>query len=221
MIELDIKTIYYEPEHPILNNISFVVGEGEIVALTGASGIGKSTILKMIAGLHTGYKGVISTPKNMRIAFISQNKCLLPWKTVYQNIILLRKVETGQADQKSAEELIEKLGLSGYEKKYPLFLSGGQYQRAALGQAFYYQPDIILMDEPFSALDEKTKREVQDVFMNLQKQHNITTLFVTHNKDEAQYLGSRIVNLEEERDEEENFLQKERGKNFLQKERRK
>jgi len=203
MIELDIKTIYYEPERPILNNISFVVNQGEIVALTGSSGIGKSTILKMIAGLHTGYKGVISTPKDMRIAFLSQSKCLLPWKTIYQNVVLLRKVETGKVDKRSAEELIEKLGLFGYEKKYPLFLSGGQYQRAALGQAFYYQPDIILMDEPFSALDLKTKKEVQDVFMKLQIQHNITTLFVTHNREEAEYMGSRIISLEDESSREE------------------
>ena len=203
MIELDIKTIYYDMEHPILNNISFVVGEGEIVALTGASGIGKSTILKMIAGLHTGYKGEIATPKNMRIAFLSQSKCLLPWKTVYQNIVLLRKVETGLVDKRYASQLIENLGLSGYEKKYPLFLSGGQYQRAAPGQAFYYLPDIILMDEPFTALDMKRKREVQDIFMKLQKQYNITTLFVTHNKEEAEYMGSRIINLDGKIEREE------------------
>jgi NitT/TauT family transport system ATP-binding protein len=198
MIELDIQTIYYEPEHPILKDIRFIVEPGEIVALTGASGIGKSTILKMIAGIHKGYEGVITTPEDMRTAFISQNRCLLPWKTVYQNIVLLRKVETGQIDKVSAEKLIEKLGLSGYGKKYPISLSGGQYQRAALGQAFYYQPDIILMDEPFSALDEKTKREVQEVFMKLQDQHNITTLFVTHNIEEARFLGSRIINLEDQ-----------------------
>jgi ABC-type nitrate/sulfonate/bicarbonate transport system ATPase subunit len=77
MIDFNIQKIYYEPEHPILSNISFSVNQGEIVALTGASGIGKSTILKMIAGIHDGYQGVITTPKNMRIAFISQNRCLL------------------------------------------------------------------------------------------------------------------------------------------------
>jgi NitT/TauT family transport system ATP-binding protein len=197
MIELSVKTIYYEPERPILKDISFVINQGEIVALTGASGIGKSTILKMIAGIHTGYQGVISTPKNVRIAFLSQSKCLLPWKTVYQNIVLLRKIETGQVNKKIAEELIKQLGLTDFMKKYPLFLSGGQYQRAALGQAFYYQPDIILMDEPFSALDVKTKREVQDVFMKLQKNLNITTLFVTHNVEEAEYMGSRIINLDD------------------------
>ncbi len=196
MIELDIQTIYYEPGQPILEDISFIINKGEIAALTGASGIGKSTILKIIAGIHTRYKGRITIPKNSRIAFISQNNCLLPWKTVYDNIVLLRKIEKGRVDKKRARELIESLGLSGYEKQYPLFLSGGQYQRAALGQVFFYEPDIILMDEPFSALDVKTKREVQDIFMELQKQHTITTLFVTHNVEEAEYMGSRILNLE-------------------------
>lgn len=197
MIELNVKTIYYEPDLPILKDISFVVNKGEIVTLTGVSGVGKSTILKMIAGIHNGYNGRISTPENLRIAFISQNKCLLPWKTVFQNIVLLQKIETGLVDKDRAEKLISQLGLAGYEKKYPLFISGGQYQRTALGQAFYYQPDIILMDEPFSALDMKMKKEVQDIFMKLQKQFNITTLFVTHNTQEAEYMGSRIIHLEE------------------------
>lgn len=206
MIELSAKKIYYEHELPILKDISFSVDNGEIVALTGASGVGKSTILKMIAGIHKGYEGIISTPPKLRIAFISQNKCLLPWKTVFQNLTLLYKIETGVVDKKRAEELISQLGLLGLEKKYPLLLSGGQYQRTALGQAFYYQPDIILMDEPFSALDLKMKREVQDIFMKLQKQFNITTLFVTHNTEEAEYMGSRIIHLEETYPKEDKIL---------------
>jgi NitT/TauT family transport system ATP-binding protein len=201
MITLNTTTIYYKPGQPILKDISFTVNQGEIAALTGASGIGKSTILKMIAGIHTGYQGEVCTPKQSRIAFISQNNSLLPWKTVYENIILLQKVKHRQVDINSVKVLIQNLGLSGLEKQYPLFLSGGQYQRTALGQAFYYEPDIILMDEPFSALDSETKKEIQDLFLNLQKQHNITTLFVTHNKEEAEYLGARIINLKKEEDQ--------------------
>jgi ABC-type nitrate/sulfonate/bicarbonate transport system ATPase subunit len=196
MIELNLQTIYYNKENPILKNVSFNINQGEIVALTGPSGIGKSTILRIIAGLHSGYDGSFVVPSNMRVAFISQNKCLLPWKTVYQNLVLLRKIETGIVDHESAKDLLHALLLNGYEKKYPFVLSGGQYQRVALGQAFYYKPDILLMDEPFSALDNKTKKEIQDVFMNLKKQYPITTLFVTHNAEEATYMGSRIINLE-------------------------
>lgn len=196
MIELNARTIFYKPGQPILRNISFVIRKGEIAALTGASGIGKSTILKIIAGIHKGYEGTIEVPESSRIAFISQKNCLLPWKTVYENVVLLRKVKDEKVDKESAKRLIDSLGLSGFEKQYPLFLSGGQYQRTALGQAFFFEPEIILMDEPFSALDVKTKKEIQDIFLKLQKQHNITTLFVTHNTEEAEYMGSRIINLE-------------------------
>jgi ABC-type nitrate/sulfonate/bicarbonate transport system ATPase subunit len=198
MIDLNLQSIYYNQKQPILKNVSFSVGKGEIVALTGPSGIGKSTILNIVAGLHKGYQGQVSIPQNARIAFISQNKCLLPWKTVYENIVLLKKIESKVVDRQKADELMECLGLAGFEKKYPLYLSGGQYQRVSVGQAFYYEPDIILMDEPFSALDEKTKKEIQDIFLALKEKHNITAIFVTHNKDEAIYLGSRIINLDEE-----------------------
>lgn len=196
MIDLNLDTVYYEPESPILQNINFSIHQGEIVALTGASGIGKSTILKILAGSHTGYAGSVHIKNDSKAALISQNKCLLPWKNVYQNIILLNKVKKVEVDHKKAMDLIDSLGLSGLEKKYPLFLSGGQYQRTALGQAFFYEPDILLMDEPFSALDGQTKREIMDLFLRLQNKFNITTLLVTHSAEEANYIGSRVVNLE-------------------------
>ncbi|MDF2803714.1 MAG: Taurine-transporting ATPase [Anaerocolumna sp.] len=196
MIELNLNTVYYEPGTPILENINFYIHQGEIVALTGASGIGKSTILKIVAGFHTRYTGSIDIKKNSKAALISQNKCLLPWKNVYQNIVLLNKVKGVEVNHNKAMDLIESLGLLGLENKYPLFLSGGQYQRTALGQAFFYEPDILLMDEPFSALDRQTKKEVMDLFLRLQDKFKITTLLVTHSTEEAKYLGSRIVNLE-------------------------
>lgn len=196
MIELELNRIYYDPQTPILENVNFFIQQGEIVALTGASGVGKSTILKILAGLHKGYTGNIAINEDSKRAIISQNKCLLPWKTVYQNLILLKKLKEKEIDKFKAMELIENLGLLGLERKYPLSLSGGQYQRTALGQAFYYEPDILLMDEPFSALDSQTKKEVMDIFLKLQKKLNITTLLVTHSKQEASYLGCRIVNLE-------------------------
>ncbi len=196
MIELKLDTVYYEPGIPILQNINFSIHQGEIVALTGASGIGKSTIIKILAGTHAGYSGSIHIKPDSKAALISQNKCLLPWKNVYQNIVLLNKVKNLEVNLKKAFALIESLGLMGLEKKYPLFLSGGQYQRTALGQAFFYEPDILLMDEPFSALDSQTKKEVMDLFLQLQNKLQITTLLVTHSTKEAEYLGSRVVNLE-------------------------
>jgi ABC-type nitrate/sulfonate/bicarbonate transport system ATPase subunit len=196
LIELKLDTVFYDPKTPILENIHFIINQGEIVALTGASGIGKSTILKILAGSHKGYTGNITIQKERKAAFISQNKCLLPWKSVYKNIVLLKKVKENDVDHKKALALIESLGLSGLEKKFPLFLSGGQYQRTALGQAFFYEPDILLMDEPFSALDEQTKMEIMDIFLKLQKELGITVLLVTHSIHEADYLGCRVINLE-------------------------
>ncbi|MDF2594662.1 MAG: Taurine-transporting ATPase [Clostridia bacterium] len=201
MITLDVKKVYYEISKPILGSVTFHVKKGEIVTLVGESGRGKSTVLKMIAGVHKGFEGEVRLPQGTRIAVIPQNKCLLPWKTVYENIVLLKKIRTNKRekqkiDYKKAERLIEELGLTGLEKQYPHQLSGGQYQRVALGQAFFYEPDIILMDEPFSALDAKTKTSIQDIFIRLQKQHDITALFVTHTLDEAEYMQSRVIDLE-------------------------
>ncbi|MFV0344389.1 MAG: ATP-binding cassette domain-containing protein [Anaerocolumna sp.] len=195
MININLNTVYYEPGTPILENIDFSIHPGEIVALTGASGIGKSTIVNILAGSHKGYHGNVTIGEKCRVALISQNKCLLPWKTVYQNIVLLKKAKGNLVDHEKALDLIKNLGLSGMEKKYPLYLSGGQYQRTALGQAFFYEPDILLMDEPFSALDQQTKEDIMDLFLSLQKSLKITTLLVTHSKEEADYLGSRIVHL--------------------------
>jgi ABC-type nitrate/sulfonate/bicarbonate transport system ATPase subunit len=201
MITLNVKKVYYEIGKPILGPVTFHVKKGEIVTLVGESGRGKSTVLKMIAGVHKGFEGEVTLPQGARIAVIPQSKCLLPWKTVYENIVLLKKIKTNKRenqkiDYKKAERLIEELGLAGLEKQYPHQLSGGQYQRVALGQAFFYEPDIILMDEPFSALDAKTKTSIQDIFIRLQKQHDITALFVTHTLDEAKYMQSRVIDLE-------------------------
>ena len=201
MITVNVKKIYYKPDEPILNTVHFTVDKGEIATLMGPSGLGKSTLLKMIAGLHQGFEGEVQLPEGIRVALLSQNKCLLPWKTVYENVILLKRIELKKIKhektvQEKALKLIEDLGLKGFEKKYPRQLSGGQYQRAALGQAFFYEPDILLMDEPFTGLDDKIKKDIQDLFLKWQSIYHMTTIFVTHHRDEAHYMGSRIIDLE-------------------------
>ncbi len=195
MINIDFDEVYYSKALPVTKNFELKISKGEIVTLVGASGCGKSTILKIIAGLHQGYSGKLEMQANMRIALVPQNFGVLPWKTVYENVVLLKSLEQKKVDTEKAMELINKLGLSGFEQQYPLRLSGGQYQRVSLGQAFFYEPDILLMDEPFSALDLETKKEACDIFIKMQAEKNITTLFVTHNFEEAKYLNSRIVNI--------------------------
>lgn len=193
MIELNVERAYYETDKPVISNFTITVKRGEIIAIVGQSGIGKSTLLKIIAGLHTNYIGKLRIDNDLRIAYIPQNQSLLPWKTVYENVISLVKTESKTVDKAKALDLIQKLGLGGFEKQLPLKLSGGQYKRVALGQAFFYEPDVILMDEPFSGLDAPTKKGVQDLFIKLQGEKTITTIFVTHDLLETEYLGGRVI----------------------------
>lgn len=197
MITLKIDKAYYDIDKPVISDFSMYVEKGEVVSVVGQSGAGKSTLLKIIAGLHTGFEGHLTSDGGLRLAFIPQNQGLLPWKTVYENIVLLTKTTSKKINKPKAMELIHSLGLDGFEKQYPNRLSGGQYKRVALGQAFFYEPDIILMDEPFSGLDGRIKAEVQDLFLRLQKKKAITTVFVTHDMQETVYMGSRVIRLGE------------------------
>lgn len=197
MIELDIKTAYYADKKPVLSGFSLAAEKGEIVTLTGASGSGKSTVLKIIAGLHKGYDGSLRLEDGKAIAMIPQSKYLLPWKNVLQSVMLLQEAKSPRSDREKAYELIKALGLSGLEKRFPLMLSGGQYQRVMLGQAIFCEPDILLMDEPFSALDDKTKHEIIGLFLKLRESRGFTAIFVTHNMEEARLMGGRIVRLGE------------------------
>lgn len=197
MIELNIKNAYYADKKPVLSAFSLIAEKGEIVTLTGASGSGKSTVLKIIAGLHKEYDGSLKLADSENIAMIPQNKYLLPWKNVLQSIMLLQEAKSAEPDCEKAGELIKALGLSGFEKRFPLRLSGGQYQRVMLGQALFCEPDILLMDEPFSALDDRTKHEIIGLFLKLRENRSFTAIFVTHNMEEARLMGGRIVRLGE------------------------
>jgi ABC-type nitrate/sulfonate/bicarbonate transport system, ATPase component len=196
MVKLEIKSAWYEKEKPVLTGFSLYAGEGETVTVTGLSGAGKSTLLAIIAGLHTNYEGYVKTGGS--IALIPQKKCLLPFHTVIDNITLLAKARGLKPDVKKAMALLKELGLPGYENKYPGQLSGGQYSRVALGQSLFSEPDVLLMDEPFSALDVETKEGVIALFRRMQEEQCITTIFVTHDINEADAIGGRIVRLNHE-----------------------
>lgn len=195
IIEVHIDKAYYSDDTPIIRNFDLTATRGEIVAVTGPSGIGKSTLLKIISGLHTGFTGSVRLKDGARLAFIPQKNSLLPWMTVYENVTSLAGLGGSEIDISGAHRLIEELGLGGFEKQYPGRLSGGQYQRCALGQAFFLRPDILLMDEPFSSLDAETKREVQNIFLRLSKNTDMTTIFVTHSTEEAAYMNGRVMEL--------------------------
>ena len=189
-------------------NIELSVGAGEFVTLVGASGCGKSTLLRIIAGLEQKSGGQVSID-NLPIdgpgvdrAVVFQHYSLYPWLTVMQNIKFSRRLETHYVDITSADvevasgradALLAVMGLTHVAEAYPNQLSGGMQQRVAIARALMPRPKILLMDEPFGALDAQTRDVMHDLIRYLRAIENTTIVFVTHDVEEAIYLGSRVV----------------------------
>lgn len=181
-----------------LRNFSLNMTDGDIYSVIGPSGSGKSTLLYVLAGVITTYTGEVliggskPQPKRQSIGLVPQNYGLLPWKRVEDNIFLpgiLQKNRKGA----SAEEILHSLNLQDLLKRYPHELSGGQQQRVALARSFIQRPELLLMDEPFSSLDAITAEKSRDVFRQVWEKNPVTTLFVTHNIEEAVSIGHKIV----------------------------
>ena len=191
-----------------LSETSLKIAHGEFVALVGPSGCGKSTILKLIAGTLNASEGNIFVAgreigaKAVRIGMAFQNPTLLPWLTVRRNVMLpLKIVEPFKAGyqlkrnneyRQRADDLIEMVGLSGFGDKYPWQLSGGMQQRASLCRALIHDPTLLLLDEPFGALDQFTREELWEIMQRLWIEKKPTVILVTHDLKEAAYLASRI-----------------------------
>jgi len=182
-----------------LDKINLNIDTGEIYTFIGPSGCGKSTFLYVLAGILQDYTGSVLidgrpvNPRAQRIGLILQNYGLLPWKNVYQNIMLGIKIKGQPRKDDYRTYILKQLGIDYLLDRYPKELSGGQQQRVAIARAFLLQPDILLMDEPFSALDAISREEMQELFLKIWQEHNVTTVFITHSVDEALYLGSKIV----------------------------
>jgi NitT/TauT family transport system ATP-binding protein len=204
MIELkDVSVVYQsdDAQCTALKDISLTIPLGSTCAIIGPSGSGKSTVLKVIAGIIKDFSGEVliggekASAKTQCIGFMPQNYGLLPWKTVEENIFLGAKIKRRQTkiDKSKLRSIMHQLGIDGLEKRYPKELSGGQQQRVSLARIFLLKPDVLLMDEPFSALDAITREEIQDIFLKIRQKHNMTTVLVTHYVEEAVYLGEKIV----------------------------
>lgn len=186
---------------PALANINLTVPPGHTCVLIGPSGCGKTTLLYLLAGLLQPARGEIRiggekiTRPRQRTAIILQDYGLLPWKTVWENAALGLTLRgyTSRQQQERLKTLLANLGLEGLEKRYPAQLSGGQKQRVAIARALSLEPDTLLMDEPFSALDALTREGLQQTLVEIQKQRRLTTILVTHNIEEAVFLGQQIV----------------------------
>jgi sulfonate transport system ATP-binding protein len=184
-----------------VQNVNLEVSRGELVTLVGPSGCGKSTLLNMTAGLFQPssgsvfYDGTKVTGYNLKTGYITQNDHLLPWRDVAGNVAVPLEIKgTPRSQIKSRiEELVALVGLAGFEKSYPSQLSGGMRKRTALARLLAYDPETLLMDEPFAALDAQLRLNMQIELINISRRLNKTIIFVTHDLDEAVALGDRCV----------------------------
>jgi NitT/TauT family transport system ATP-binding protein len=189
------------PANLVLDAIGFTVPQNQFVCLLGPSGCGKTTLLRIVAGLTTADAGIIKVenetvqgPGQDR-SLVFQNYGLLPWRTVMGNVefgLEMRGVPKGKRRQ-VCQNHIDRVGLKGYEKHYPHEISGGMQQRTALARAFSKDPKILLMDEPFAAVDMQTREMLQDELLKIWNGNKTTVLFVTHSIEEAIYLGDRVL----------------------------
>jgi ABC-type nitrate/sulfonate/bicarbonate transport system ATPase subunit len=173
----------------VVRDLKLRLEAGAFGALIGPSGCGKTTILKIAAGLDPDFRGDVRTPGAGRLGIVFQEPCLLPWRTVEQNIRLALPAEDTTTD---LTELVEILGLSSHLARYPGELSLGLARRAAIARAFAVRPDFLLLDEPFVSLDETIAARLRDELLALTKRTRVTTLFVTHDLEEAIQLSDRL-----------------------------
>jgi NitT/TauT family transport system ATP-binding protein len=186
---------------PVLEAISLTVNRGEFVSIIGPSGCGKSTLLKLVAGLSPISAGAVEidgmTPANARetVAFIFQDPTLLPWRTVRANVQLGLELEGVARDRRDAKvkSMLALVGLEHVAESYPRQLSGGMKMRVSIARALATSPRVLLLDEPFAALDEMTRDRMNEELLRLRGEHGWTVLFVTHSVAEAVFLSDRIL----------------------------
>jgi NitT/TauT family transport system ATP-binding protein len=188
-------------DHIALDGLSFEIPAGQFVSLVGPTGCGKSSVLNLVSGLLRPTQGTVVTHGhelqaiNREAAYMFQQDALLPWKTCLENVALgpILRGKSRDAALKDASEWLERVGLGGYGRRYPSQLSGGQRKRVAMAQALINRLPILLMDEPFSALDVQTRALMEDKLLELWHDIQATVLFVTHDLEEAIVLGDRVL----------------------------
>jgi NitT/TauT family transport system ATP-binding protein len=189
-------------EHLAISDATFDVMPGELVSLVGPSGCGKSTLLKILAGLHPHDGGEVrigsaahSFDPSRDVGMVFQAPLLLKWRRILENVLLPAEIlglPMGEARSR-AKDLLALVGLTGYEDKYPYELSGGMQQRAAIARALLHDPKLVLMDEPFGALDALTREKMNLELLRIWQEAKKTIVFVTHGISEAVFLGTRVV----------------------------
>lgn len=186
----------------ILDGLDFEVRRGEFVCIVGPSGSGKTTLLRIIAGLLAPSAGqiifegdvVTAPPAKLAVVFQDYSRSLMPWLKIDDNIDLVLRDKLSKPERKATtERVLDAVGLSGKGPLYPWEMSGGMQQRAAIARGLAYQPDVLLMDEPFAAVDAQTRIDLEDLVLRVRHDFDTTVLFVTHDIDEAVYLADRVL----------------------------
>jgi NitT/TauT family transport system ATP-binding protein len=200
-----LRKVYEAANGPVeaIRDLSFAIPDGEFVCLVGPSGAGKTTLLRCIAGLlgptagriELGGKVVTGPVKDMAVVFQEYGRSLFPWMTVRDNVDLPLKNQGKPKAERTrlVDAALEAVGLAHVPASYPWQLSGGMQQRVAIARAVAYQPKILLMDEPFAAVDAQTRADLEDLIRGIWKRLEMTILFITHDIDESVYLGQRVL----------------------------
>lgn len=186
---------------PVVENVTLNVAKGEFVAIIGPSGCGKSTLLNMVSGIIKPDQGTVlvngkpvdGIDPDRGVGYMFANDCLFPWRATWENVALGPELHGDPGRKEKAFELLRLVGLAGAEYKYRSELSHGMRQRASLARTLAQDPDILLLDEPFGALDAQTKVLVEEEFMRIRDERDSTVLFVTHDLNEAITLADRVV----------------------------
>lgn len=195
MIRLsDIDKVYTVDarEITVFHHLTLTIDPKEITVLTGKSGCGKTTMLRILAGLEQPTRGKIEMPEGLRIGMMFQEPRLMPWLNCEKNVTLGMKIPS----KKETEDILRLVGLEGFERAYPSQLSGGMKQRAALARTLIRRPNLILMDEPFSALDDATRKTMQEELLRIRAETEAGIVFVTHDMAEAFQIGGRVFSIQ-------------------------
>jgi NitT/TauT family transport system ATP-binding protein len=194
MLEIRHLSKSYGDTHAI-GDVDFKVAEREFVSVVGPSGCGKTTLLKCIAGLLAPTSGEVALEgdKVMALVFQEYSRSLMPWLSVRKNVALPLRDKPKAERARLVDEAVEAVGLTRFIDRYPWQLSGGMQQRVAIARALAYQPQILLMDEPFASVDAQTRADLEDLILQVRERYDVTIVFVTHDIDESVYLSDRIV----------------------------
>ena len=180
----------------VLDGINIEFGEGEVTCILGPSGCGKTTLLNILSGVIGYDSGEVIGFNNADISYVFQEDRLIEWKNVRENLEFVLKGRYGRADMDMIiKKYLKAVDMEEYAEYYPRKLSGGMRQRVAIIRAFSFSSDLLIMDEPFKSLDADTKQNAMEAFINLRKNENRTCILVTHDIDEANYLGNNIITL--------------------------